>query len=89
VALVEEAGLSREEAYSIVQRNAIRAADERAQLHRLLATDPEVAGRLTLARLDACFDDAAFLRHVPAVVARLDAIDPARRAGQPVPEAAR
>jgi hypothetical protein len=38
-----------------------------------------VAGRLTLARLDACFDDAGFLRHVPAVIARLDAIDPARR----------
>jgi adenylosuccinate lyase len=81
VALVEDGGLSREEAYAIVQRNALRAADERVQLHRLLATDPEVAGRLTLARLDACFDDAGFLRHVPEVIARLDAIDPARRAG--------
>jgi adenylosuccinate lyase len=89
VALVEDAGLSREEAYSIVQRSAIRAADERAQMHRLLATDPEVADRLTLARLDACFDDAAFLRHVPAVIARLDAIDPARRAAPFVPEVAR
>jgi adenylosuccinate lyase len=89
VALVEDAGLSREEAYSIVQRSAIRAADERAQMHRLLATDPEVADRLTLARLDACFDDAAFLRHVPAVIARLDAIDPARRAVPFVPEVAR
>ena len=38
-----------------------------------------MAGRLTLARLDACFDDAGFLRHVPAVIARLDAIDPALR----------
>jgi adenylosuccinate lyase len=80
VALVEDGGLSREEAYAIVQRNALRAADDRVQLHELLATDSTVAGRLTLARLDACFDDAGFLAHVPAVIARLDAIDPARRA---------
>ena len=38
----------------------------------------QVAGRLTLAQLDACFDDAAFLRHVPLVIERLDALDPGR-----------
>ena len=32
VALVEEGGLSREEAYAVVQRNALRAADERRPL---------------------------------------------------------
>ena len=77
VALVEEGGLSREEAYAIVQRNALRAADERRALRDLLATDAGVAQRLTLARLDACFDDAGFLAHVPTVIARLDALDPA------------
>ncbi len=76
VALVEEGGLSREEAYAIVQRNALRAADERRPLRDLLATDGNVAQRLTLARLDACFDDAGFLTHVPTILARLDAIDP-------------
>ena len=76
VALVDEGGLSREEAYAIVQRSALRAADERRPLRDLLATDPGVAQRLTLARLDACFDDAGFLAHVPAIIARLDAIDP-------------
>jgi adenylosuccinate lyase len=75
VALVEEGDLSREDAYAIVQRAALRAADERRQLRDLLATDPEVAGRLSLAALDACFDDAAFLRHVPEVIARLDALE--------------
>jgi hypothetical protein len=34
-----------------------------------------VAGRLPLADLDACFDDTALLRHVPAVIARLDALE--------------
>jgi adenylosuccinate lyase len=76
VALVEDGGLSREEAYAIVQRSALRAADERRPLHDLLATDASVAQCLTLARLDACFDDAGFLAHVPTVIARLDAIDP-------------
>ena len=75
VALMEDGGLSREDAYAIVQRNALRAADERVQLHQLLAFDPEVAGRVALARLDACFDDAGYLRHVPAVIARLDLLD--------------
>jgi adenylosuccinate lyase len=88
VALVEDGGLSREEAYAVVQRNALRAADDRVQLHGLLATDPAVAGRLTLERLDACFDDAGFLRHVPAVIARLDAIDPALRVAAAVAAAA-
>jgi adenylosuccinate lyase len=72
VALVDEGGLGREEAYAIVQRAALRAADERAPLRDLLAVDPVAAQRLSLARLDACFDDSAFLRHVPEVIARLD-----------------
>ena len=80
LALVEDGGLSREDAYTIVQRNALRAADERVPLHGLLATDPAVAGRLPLASLDACFDDAAGLRHVPAVIARLDALEAEVRA---------
>jgi adenylosuccinate lyase len=80
VALVEKAGLSREAAYEVVQRNALRAADERVQLHGLLATDPAVAQKLPLADLDACFDDARGLRHVPAVIARLDALEAAVRA---------
>jgi hypothetical protein len=39
--------------------------------------DPTVAQKLSLADLDACFDDASFLRHVPAVIARLDTLAPA------------
>ncbi len=76
LALVEQAGMAREEAYAVVQAASIRAADERRPLRDLLAVDPVVARRLTLERLDACFDDAAFLRHVPEVIARLDALEP-------------
>ena len=72
-----EDGLAREEAYAIVQRAALRAADERLPLRDLLAVDPGVAQRLSLAKLDACFDDARFLVHVPAVIERLDRLSAA------------
>ena len=75
VALVDRGGLSREEAYAIVQRAALKAADERKPLRTLLAVDPAVAAHLRLVDLDACFDDASFLRHVPAVIARLDNLE--------------
>jgi adenylosuccinate lyase len=76
VALVEKAGIGREEAYAIVQRAALRAADERSPLRELLAVDPAVAQKLSLEDLDACFDEATFLRNVHAVIERLDAIVP-------------
>jgi adenylosuccinate lyase len=79
VALVEEGGLSREDAYAIVQRAALRAADERTPLRDLLATDPQVARLLPLAKLDACFDDAGFLRHAPAIIGRLETLEAAGR----------
>ena len=85
LALVEEAGLSREEAYAIVQRNALRAADERVPLHGLLATDPVLAQKLPLSALDACFDDAVVLRHVPEVIARLDVLEAQVRARTDAP----
>ena len=78
LALVEQGGLSREDAYAIVQRNSLRAADERRQLRDLLLADPEVAERLSDEALDACFDDAHFLRNVAIALARLDDLIPAR-----------
>jgi adenylosuccinate lyase len=74
VALVDDGGMARDDAYAVVQRAALRAADERAPLRDLLAVDPAVAQRLSLTRLDACFDEAAFLRHVPQVMSRLDVL---------------
>ncbi len=75
VALVDDGGMARDDAYAIVQRCALRAADERLGLRDLLALDPTVARLLPLSRLDACFDDAAFLRYAPTIVARLDRIE--------------
>jgi adenylosuccinate lyase len=77
LALVEEAGMSREEAYAVVQRNSMKAADERRQLRDTLAADPEVAARLSDEAVAACFDESHFLRNVGTVLARLDALVPA------------
>ncbi|HEY8168608.1 MAG TPA: adenylosuccinate lyase [Candidatus Limnocylindrales bacterium] len=74
LALVTEGGLSRETAYDLVQRNALAAADARRPLIELLASDPAVSKALPAASLEACFDDAHLLRNVPAIVARLQAI---------------
>jgi adenylosuccinate lyase len=74
VALVEKAGIGRDEAYAIVQRAALRAADERAPLRDLLATDPAVAQRLSLADLDSCFDERTFLRNSHTIIDRLEAL---------------
>ncbi len=75
VALVADGDMAREDAYAIVQRASLQAADERRPLRDLLALDPVVARKLTLADLDACFDDRRHLGHVPEVIARLSTLE--------------
>ncbi len=77
-ALVETGGLSREDAYAIVQRAALRAADERRSFRGLVEADPGVTAVLTSDQLAAVFDDALPLRHVSTILERLDAIAPVR-----------
>ncbi len=65
-----ETGLPRQQAYEMVQRNAMRAWQERTPFRALLAADPEVTARLTPADLDRCFDPAWYLRNVDAIYRR-------------------
>jgi adenylosuccinate lyase len=65
-----ETGLPRQQAYEMVQRNAMRAWRERAPFRDFLAADPEVTARLTAADLDACFDPTWYLRNVDAIYKR-------------------
>ena len=55
LALVE-AGRSRDDAYRIVQRDAMKTWDERRAFLEVLREDPEVVEVLPNARLEACFD---------------------------------
>jgi adenylosuccinate lyase len=66
LALVES-GLSRDDAYRVVQENAQRAWDEGIAFRDLLA---QAAPGLDL---DAVFDPAAFVRHAPELLGRMDA----------------
>ena len=69
---VVETGLTRDDAYRIVQRLAQGAIDQRTPLRELLAADP--AGREL--DLDSIFDYAPFVRYADEIVGRLDAIVP-------------
>ena len=50
-----DAGLARAEAYAIVQRNALRAADERTAFRDLVEADPEVSATLRRGAAGALF----------------------------------
>jgi adenylosuccinate lyase len=67
LALVES-GLTRDEAYRLVQRHALRAWDEEQDFRELVRADRELAGRVDL---DAVFDLTAYTRHVDTVFERL------------------
>ena len=70
LALVES-GATRDEAYRLVQRHAMRAWDEGLDFPELARADAEIAGRVDL---DAVFDLAAYTRHVDVVFERLRAL---------------
>jgi adenylosuccinate lyase len=70
LALVES-GLSRDDAYRVVQRNAMRAWDEELDFRDLARADDEIASRVDL---DAVFDLAAYTRHIDTVFARLHSL---------------
>ena len=69
LALVES-GMTRDDAYRVVQRLAQNALDSRVPMRDLLERDPAGAGL----DLDAIFDYGVFVRHADEIVARLDAI---------------
>jgi adenylosuccinate lyase len=66
-----EAGLPRQKAYELVQRNAMRSWEERRAFLECLEGDPEVARHLPAEALKACFDPGWYLRHVDAVFRRV------------------
>jgi adenylosuccinate lyase len=73
LALVE-AGLSRDEAYGLVQRNALAAWDEERDFRELVSADPEIRSRLDGDALAEAFDLGVALRHVDVLFERLAAL---------------
>jgi len=64
-------GVTREDAYAWVQRNAMRSRDERLDFKTLLAADPDIAGVLTPAEIDRAFDLAEQFRYVDHIFDRV------------------
>ena len=65
------AGLGRDEAYRLVQRNAMRAWDEERDFRGLVESDEEITSTLDPDTLARAFDPSAYTRHVDAVFDRL------------------
>lgn len=66
-----DSGMSRSDAYAVVQRNAMRAWNERVPFRDLLLADPDVTARLSSGDIDGIFDYAFYLTNVGATFDRL------------------
>ena len=68
--LVEQ-GLSREDAYRLVQGHAMRAWKEGLNFRELVFKDPEITGRVPAKAVERAFDLKRQLRHIDAIFARV------------------
>jgi len=66
-----QAGMSREEAYAAVQRNAMPAWRGEGQFLALLRADAEVGRYLTAAALDALFDEGLHTKNIDVIFDRV------------------
>jgi adenylosuccinate lyase len=73
-------GVSREQAYDWVQRNALRAFDERRHFKALLLADRDVTAVLPPDAIEQAFDLDRQLRHVDAIFERVFPVDAEPRA---------
>ena len=73
-----QAGVSREDAYAMVQRNAMKVWQEGRDFREELLADPEVIRALGPDRVEAQFDLAYHTRHVDTIFARVFEAQPDR-----------
>jgi len=66
-----QAGVSREQAYEWVQRNAMKAWDEGGNLQDLVSSDEEIKAHLSPAQIARAFSLETYLRNVDAIFARV------------------
>ena len=64
-------GLSREEAYTIVQRNALDAFNNHGNFKQNLLNDKDVTKLLSIEELDAIFDKKEFLQNIDKIYERI------------------
>src|SRR5207248_2649884 len=66
-----KAGVSREQAYEWVQRNAMKAWDEGGELQTLVSSDQDISALLSTAEIDRVFSLDTYLRNVDQIFARV------------------
>jgi adenylosuccinate lyase len=66
-----QAGMSREDAYRAVQRNAMAAWDGEGRFSDLLKADPEITRYLDAQTIDGIFDLSYHLKHVDTIFTRV------------------
>jgi adenylosuccinate lyase len=73
-ALLGTGRLQREDAYGLVQRNAMAAWEEGRPFIELLKSDPDITEHLDPDEIDRCFDPARYLENTATVFERLEAL---------------
>jgi adenylosuccinate lyase len=66
-----QAGASREEAYALVQRNAMKTWDKGLDFLTELKADTDVTAKVPAAQLEAMFDIGYHLKHVDTIFKRV------------------
>ncbi len=66
-----EAGVSREDAYRLVQSHAMRAWREGSDFHELIVNDPEISQRVPRPKIEHAFDLKRQLRNIDRIFARV------------------
>jgi adenylosuccinate lyase len=64
-------GLSRQKAYELVQRHAMKAWQENKSFLNMLKADPEVSATLPQSELEPLFDEQYYLRYIDDIFKRL------------------
>ena len=70
--LLAKGTLQREDAYALVQRNAMTAWDEGRHLKELLKSDPDVTEHLEPDEIEQCFDQSRYVQNAQIIFERLE-----------------
>jgi adenylosuccinate lyase len=66
-----ESGISREDAYRLVQSHAMRAWKEDLNFHDLILNDSEISGRVPRAKIEGAFDLKRQLKNIDKIFSRV------------------
>lgn len=81
-----DAGLTRDEAYRVIQEAATEAWDTGKHLRLILESHPDVSRVLSPEQIEKCFDESRYLEHAELVIGRLARLE-RNESGGPTPAA--